>query len=456
MGNVSFFLIAVGLLSGAMSSGQAESRQPFTVGVCTHFSQGKGIIELNLQCIKAAGITAIRDEAGWQGVEQVKGRYRMSKHNDRYVRAAASMGLNVMMILDYANPHYDDGDRPRSREAIEGFCRYAEFMVQHFGKDIRLYEIWNEWDIGIGLPKPYNKGGSAEDYYQLLKAVYPRLKAIDPNIIVVAGASTSGGVHKGWLNRIVELGALNVSDAISIHAYNYSEAFPNRSPERCSLWMAGVQTMLREHNNGQDVPFYVTEMGWPNQIGKRGTEPGLSASYLARLYLLARQSPSFCGLWWYDFQDDGWNPEHNENNFGIVKPDLTPKPHFHVMADVAKLVAHGQYLGTFDAKDEDVKILRFSLNNKDVWALWSSDDQQRQVILQKNGSLQSITVHQLGHKPMIASWGFRDWPTRGELMPDRFSVVVDHRPILISGDLQGVSVAQTVDRHRKPTYEHHR
>ena len=173
MGNVSLFLIVAGLLSGAISSVQGESRPQFTVGVCTHFSQGKGIIELNLQCMKAAGITAIRDEAGWQGVEQVKGRYRMSKHNDRYVRAAATMGLDVMMILDYANPHYDDGDRPRSRGAIEGFCQYAEFMVQHFGKDIRLYEIWNEWDIGISyadygkailrLKNAYGKKGIAPD-----------------------------------------------------------------------------------------------------------------------------------------------------------------------------------------------------------------------------------------------------------------------------------------------------
>ena len=109
--------------------------------------------------------------------------------------------------------------------------------MRHFGKDVRLYEIWNEWDIGIGLPKPYRKGGSPEDYVRLLKAVYPRIKAVDPDVTVIAGASTSGGVKKGWLEAIVKLGALDYCDAISIHSYNYNEKFPQRGPEACSTWM---------------------------------------------------------------------------------------------------------------------------------------------------------------------------------------------------------------------------
>jgi len=443
------------IFAGWLSVNHAAAGQ-FTVGVCTHFSQDKGVVELNLQSIKGAGITAIRDEASWGSVERIKGQYLIPDRIEQYVRKAAAMDIGVMMILDYGNAHYDDGDRPRSAEAIEGFCGYAEFMVRHFGKDIRLYEIWNEWDIGIGLPKPYNTSGSAEDYFQLLKAVYPRLKAIDPDVAVIAGAPTSGGVHKGWLNRIVELGALSFSDAISIHAYNYSESFPNRSPETCSKWMTGIQAMLRSHNQGKDVPFYVTEMGWPNQIGKRGTEPGLSASYLARLYLLSRRSPSFQGLWWYDFQDDGWNSEHNENNFGIVKPDLTPKVSYHVMRDVAELVTHGQYEDTLVVKDADVKILRFTLNNQNVWAIWSADDQQRQVILKQQSPTEAVTLHQLGHQPAVTAWGFRDWPARGKFMPDQLSLVVDHRPVLVSGDLQDVTVAKTMDRKRSSTYEHHR
>mgnify|MGYP000887316168 CR=1 FL=1 len=421
----------------------------FLVGACTHFSQGKGLLERNIESLKLAGIASIRDEVGWGAIEREKGRLAMPAQYDAYVRRAASEGLNVLLILDYANPFYDDGDRPRSPEAIEGFCRYAEFVMRHFGKDVRLYEVWNEWDIGIGLPKKYDKGGSAEDYVNLLKAVYSRIKAVDPGVTVIAGASTSGAVKKGWLEEVVKLGGLAFCDAVSIHSYNYSDKFPERGPEACSAWMTGVQAMLRKYNDGKDVPFYVTEMGWPTHVTKGGTDPQLSASYLARLYLLARTSPSFAGIWWYDFQDDGWNPQYNEDNFGLVRPDLTPKPAYHVMMDIAPLVAAGEFVGRLDTKDESLQGLRFKIGEKDCWALWSADDRDRQVILQTESPERPLTIQQTGSDARVVKWGFRDWTSRrSEPIANQFSLVVGPRPVLIGDDLVGVSVAGVVARFR--------
>ena len=434
------------LLVLVSSAGAADC---FMVGACTHFSQGKGVVELNLASVKRAGIGSIRDEVSWGAIERVKGELAMPQRFDTYVRKAAAQGGNVLLILDYANRFYDDGDRPRSPEAIEGFCRYAEFVVRHFGKDVPLYEVWNEWDIGIGLPEPYRKGGSPADYVKLLKAVYPRIRAANPDAIVMAGGSTSGGVKKGWLEGIVKLGALDFCDAISIHGYNYNAKFPERGPEANSAWMAGVQEMLRRYNGGKDVPFYVTEMGWPTHVTRGGTDPELSASYLARLYLLARISPSFRGLWWYDFQDDGWNPEYNENNFGLVRPDLTPKPAYYVIADISSLVADGTYVDRLSTSDENLWVLRFKLGREDRWVLWSADDRDRQVILQTDNPRQSLTIQRAGHDVYSAPWGFRDWPSRGELIPNRISVVVGHRPCILGNDLSGVSVAEVIPRPRE-------
>ncbi|MEN6578470.1 MAG: hypothetical protein ABFD90_19145 [Phycisphaerales bacterium] len=422
----------------------------FVVGVCTHFSQGKGVLDRNIESIQRAGIVSIRDEVGWGSVEREKGRLVMPERFDAYVRRAAAEGLNVLLILDYANGFYDDGDRPRSPEAIEGFCRYSEFVVKHFGKSVRLYEVWNEWDIGIGLPSRCNKGGSSEDYVKLLQAVYPRIKSADPGVTVIAGACTSGAVKGGWLEEIVKLGAVASCDAISIHSYNYSDRFPERGPEACSVWMTGVQDMLRRHNEGRDVPFYVTEMGWPTHVTKHGTDPQLSASYLARFYLLARTSPSFAGIWWYDFQDDGWNPQYNEDNFGLVRPDLTPKPAYHVLADIAPVVAKGQFAGRLATKEENLWVLRFEVDGKDRWALWSADDQDRQVVLQTDSPDRLVTIQQTGHDACPMQWGFRDWTAGGsEYAPNRLSLVVGDRPVLIGNDLSGVSVVEIVPRVRQ-------
>jgi hypothetical protein len=445
------------LLVSAAASAQQRAPAPviepwrFEVGACTHFSQGKGILELNLDSLKSAGIGAIRDEVGWGAVEAQKDRLQMPERYDAYVRRAAARGLTVLLILDYGNRFYDDADRPQSPEAIEGFCRYSEFVVRHFGKDVRLYEIWNEWDIPIGLPERHRKEGSPESYVRLLKAVYPRIKAVDSNVTVIAGASTSGAVKKGWLEQVVKLGALDYCDAISIHSYNYSEPFPQRGPEACSAWMTGVQEMLRGYHDGKDVPFYVTEMGWPTHVTKGGTDPELSASYLARLYLLARTSDSFKGLWWYDFQDDGWNSKYNEDNFGLVRPDLTPKPAYYVMADISQLVGKGQYVGRIETPDEHVRGLRFTRDGRDYWTLWSDDDQDRQIILQTEHPEMPVLVRRLGHDAGLMQWGFRDWADQrgAEAAPNRMSIVVGHRPFMLSGDLAGLSVVEVIPRIRQ-------
>ncbi|OHB68829.1 MAG: hypothetical protein A2Y77_11700 [Planctomycetes bacterium RBG_13_62_9] len=456
-----FIVLCISLAANAQPSNIAASEarqslqpppqaQDFIVGACTHFSQGKGVVDLNLERIRRAGIASIRDEVGWGAVEREKGNLVMPERFETYVRRAAPQGVSVLLILDYANRFYDDGDRPRSPEAIEGFCRYSEFVARHFSKRVFLYEVWNEWDISIGMPEPYRKGGSAEDYVKLLQAVYPRIKAANPQALVMAGGCTSGGVKKGWLEDIVRLGALKHCDAISIHSYNYSDKFPQRGPEACSAWMTGVQDMLRKYNDGKDVLFYVTEMGWPTHVGRNGTDPELSASYLARLYLLARTSPSFRGLWWYDFQDDGWKPEYNEDNFGIVRPDLTPKPACYVMTDVSPVVAKGQYLDRLPVDDENLWVLKFKVGREDCWALWSADDQDRQVTLETTSPGLPVMIRQAGHAVYLMPWGLRDWAGKGgEFVPNRLSILVGHRPYLIGNDLSGVSVVDVIPRPRR-------
>ena len=118
----------IGLTETAVANGpstRGKAQKLFNVGVCTHFSQDKGIVQMNIESMRNAGIGAIRDEATWSSLERQKGRLVMRERYTHYVHSASAAGLDVMLILDYANRFYDDGDRPRSPEAIEGFCRYA-------------------------------------------------------------------------------------------------------------------------------------------------------------------------------------------------------------------------------------------------------------------------------------------------------------------------------------------
>ena len=382
-------IFALALLATPLATGES----PFVVGVCTHFSQGKGDLAANVSLIRQAGVDAIRDDLSWGAIERDKGQYSMPAAYDAFVDRAVAAGLQPLLIFAYGNRFYDNHDKPTSDEAIEAYTRYAEFAVRHFKGKVRMYEVWNEWDIKIGGTSP----GSAEDYAKLLKVVYPRIKKIDPEITVLGGCPTSGGIKKGWLDRFLASDVLHSLDAVSIHTYNYGEHDRGRTPEAWADFVAAAETSIHQHSGGRDVPLYVTEMGWPTHVGPRGTSTDQSAAYLARTYLLARTMPYLKGFWWYDFQDDGWKSDYNEHNFGTVRPDLTPKPSYYALASISKLVSEGEFVSRLDTPWPDLWALKFRANGgKTTVALWS-EGEPRQLKIAAEGPVRIIEA---GRQPV--------------------------------------------------------
>jgi hypothetical protein len=340
-------------------AGAAGAQQSFVSGVCTHFGQNKGDVQANLHLIQQLGVTAIRDEVFWQGVEHQKGQYAIPKNSEYYVTTAVGLGLRPLLSLDYGNPLYDHGDKPTSDEAIEGYARYAEFVVRHFKGKVSTYEIWNEWNGGVGKTTP----GTPESYVKLLNVVYPRLKAIDSNITIIAGAVSGGGVRGPWLRQILDAGALKVSDAISFHQYIFSSKGIGRQPETLLDNINRVEELVRGYNGGQDFPLFLTETGWPTNTGASGTTPEDAGNFAAQTMLLARSLPFLKGVWWYDFQDDGPKPDATEDNFGLVRMDLTPKPGFYAVSAVLRWITGAEFDSRHRNSDSSVDGVEFTLQD---------------------------------------------------------------------------------------------
>lgn len=444
MRGIAFCLAAL----AAAGSGWAGSPQaPFRLGVCTHFTQGKGYLPGNIDLIREAGVASIRDDIGWRTVEKKKGVLSIPEDWDGFVDRAVKAGIEPLLILDYGNPAYDNGDKPLSPEAIEAFTRYAEFVVAHFKGKVNLYEVWNEWDIRIGNTSP----GSAEDYARLLAKVYPRIKAVDPSITVMGGAFTAGGLQKGYLERLAKSGGLKNCDQISFHTYVYGRPGRESMPEAWAEWMPKLEAMLQQYSGGRMVPTNVTELGWPVQIGPKGIRAELAAAYLARVLLLARTMPFMKGIWWYDFQDDGWNYTNREHNFGLLRPDLTPKPGYFVLKDISRLVRWGKYLDRVDAGDPDIRVLKFSNGDgTQTWAVWSSHDEDSwQVVLSAQPGASPVEVRECGRGTVRRAWGSRDWAekrTGAAADPNRLEITVREMPWLVTGKLDGVKVVDVKRR----------
>jgi hypothetical protein len=365
---------AAGSVSQSVTVEVGSAQQSFELGVVTHFGQGEGNVQANLSLIQQMGSTSIRDEVDWAKVERQPGQYAVSASVDTFVNAAIAKGQKPLITLAYGNPFYDNGNKPTSAAAIEGYVRYAEFVARHFKGIVFLYEIWNEWDGSVGNTTP----GTPTSYVNLLKAVYPRLKAVDPNIVVIGGAVTGGAVRGPWFGQMLAAGALSSADVISMHEYIYNHPGNGNSPETLLDHIDVAENTLRSYNGNQDFPLYLTETGWPTT--STGTPADEIADFNAQTILLTPTRSFLKGLWWYDFQDNGTDPTNVEDNFGLVRADLSLKPGYLALSAVVRWMSGAQFSTRLATSDPAVDGVKFVLpNGQQAMAVWRQGAGSSQV-----------------------------------------------------------------------------
>ena len=85
-------------------------------------------------------------------------------------------------------------------------------------------------------------------------------------------------------------------------------------------------------------PMAATETGWYTGTAAKAVSEAAQAKYVPRLYLeyFRRGIARTCH---YEFLDEGTNPSDNEQNRGLLRADLTPKPAYTALKNMLGLLA---------------------------------------------------------------------------------------------------------------------
>jgi hypothetical protein len=156
----------------------------------------------------------------------------------------------------------------------------------------------------------------------LLKVVYPQLKAIDPTITVLASGIASGDAT---LTTAIQDGETTCCDGVDLHTYDYTYPDPYADIETWYNRMLAEPARIAAANNGQSFPLFVTEMGWPTQINGHGSTQEEESQYLARFFILGARMPFIKGLHWYNLRDIYFNSTDPQANYGVLRSDCSPK-----------------------------------------------------------------------------------------------------------------------------------
>lgn len=302
----------------------ATPEQKFAVGLASSINDSPAVVSI----AKWSGATSIRVDAPWSQIELAPGVYALPSWLDAQLNAYERAGISPFLILAYGNPIYQI-KKPLDDVSRERFSAYATWLVKQLRGRVTHFQIWNEWETRTGGGDP----GSAEDYLKLAEVVVPRLRAANPEAVLIGNGISFPGLTTSWIDAFLKDQRYQILDGIAAHPY----VWHSKSDWRPEAAIALLEKLSQKAytKSGNRMPIYVTEFGYPDFDDRLGTSPELNAQYLKRFMLMASSRPWIAGVWWYCIRDQGTDRRNKEHGFGLFDQTLRPKPAAIVLKEIS-------------------------------------------------------------------------------------------------------------------------
>lgn len=348
-----FALLAGQPAAAAIKSGLPGPVVPDSLGVNIHFT---GRQDAQVKKIAEAGFRFVRMDFHWSSIETRKGEYSFKAY-DELVESLAEHKIRPLFILDYGNPLYDQGLAPHTDEGREAFARFVEAGVSHFkGKGV-IWELWNEPNISqFWQPEP-----NAENYVKLARAVYKAAKKADPKSLLIAPALACWDF--AFLEELFKLGLLDNLDAVSVHPYGSAK------PEDAYRYYETVRKLIRKYApNKTSLQVISGEWGYS---AVKGFTVEQQAQFIAREFLVNLANGIPLSIW-YDWRDDGTDPDEKEHHFGTVYHDLSEKPAYKAVGVLARELDGFRAGSRIDGSSDEDYLVLFARGENTCLAAWTT------------------------------------------------------------------------------------
>ncbi len=272
-----------------------------------------------------SGASWVRVPVYWRSIEPVDSDVADFNWQsaDQMLGAAKDGCLNIV-ATHRSNPSWASyiEDGPVFTNALPDLSEYMAALVERYDGDgiddapgspvVQYWEIYNEPDVEIPL---WMWGSHPELYAEMLKTVYPAIKAANPDAKVVIGGlgydyftDQGGTFNRKFLEEVVETGGGDYFDVMNFH---YFPAFAHNWTDSGSGLLektSDIKKMM--HRLDLDKPIIVTESGHyaNNEAPYYGSEE-IQMRYLIQLFTQA-QAAGIDFLIWYALYDIPTDPHY--------------------------------------------------------------------------------------------------------------------------------------------------
>jgi polysaccharide biosynthesis protein PslG len=332
-------IVAVVLVALSWSADSFATENPRMIvginGGHPWWSMNDDELDRQMTDVARSGAAWVRIGADWAQIEAEPGKWDWSSF-DRPVLAAQRHGLNILGILHYT-PGWaqlgvpDPANDKRSPDPSE-FGEFAGAAAARYRPLITTWEVWNEPNVKqFFAPKP-----DVPLFAEMLRASYSAIRAQEPQATVIVGglaASDDNGTNISpatFVRELYALGANRYFDAIGVHPYSFPELPTSPSPHNAFRNMSAVREIMNA--NGDSGKFiWPTEFGAPTGSARRSVSEEKQAEIIEIGLSELERMPNVGPVFIHTLSDRIGDPRDEEQSFGILRVDGSPKPAFDVI-----------------------------------------------------------------------------------------------------------------------------
>ena len=346
--------ISLGVIPPLMARTPASSPIALDVAMAWFYPADKMDAVANLCAL--AGVSWVRDRLNWGEMEPRRQTVRTNQNRyDLSARAQAQAGLQVLQV-NHNSPGWANPETKRFPLDLRDAYAFYREMARRWKGQVTAFEPWNEADIiEFG-------GHTGAEIAALQKASYLGLKAGNPDLVVCQNVFAT---HRpAQLEDFQENAAWPYFDTFNLHHYESFEKYPQ------------LYAAFRAVSAGR--PLWVTECALPV---KWSGDANLKEPSDADLRIQAERLPKTFALSIHEGSAATFYfmlPHYVEGQtqFGIIRPDLTPRPALLSLATVGRLLADAKPLGRLQSTNAALHAYLFRAKpdgqTRSVLVAWST------------------------------------------------------------------------------------
>lgn len=367
----------------------------------TQAYSGLGFGSPYYQPLLGSGITWMRVPVAWDTVEPsntTPDKYKWGNVDGQIVLAYQHC-LPLIVTVE-TNPAWASTMVEGSLDKV-GLSEIAQFMgalAERYDGDgvadalgspkVLYFEMYNEPDVGENSVQ-VRWGDAADKYAEMLKAVYPAIKAANPQAKVVFGGiaydfftdqdklhpENNGPFVRAFFENVLKSGGGPYFDIMNFHFYplfgpNWTANFPKDGPGLLEK-AASVRATMTKY--GIDKPLIVTEAGWHNNTGSPFGDDTLQVRYVQTLYTQAKAAGISMMAWW-PFVDAGGSYALNS---GLVTEAINGKvvlkPAYQAFIVFGREIAGADFVAEIKT-DADAKLYKLydAAGKRTIYVGWTN------------------------------------------------------------------------------------